>query len=165
MTTITPRFPQHLLHASDIDRLSYFVEDVIVDHPILEQCIESLDEKANRLLEKRLLLLLGGAGVGKSALMKKLVKRRLTRMAETIAKNAQLIPALYYEVEAPDQGSFLFASLYRGVLTEVNSALIERTLPIVERPAREKLVLSIGIEEAGRKIKDSALKWSPESRQ
>jgi len=34
----------------------------------------------------------------------------------------------------------------------------DRTLPVMERPAREKLILTIGIEEAGHKLKESALK-------
>ncbi|MBZ0099487.1 MAG: hypothetical protein K8F30_10400, partial [Taibaiella sp.] len=128
--TITPKYPSHLLQASDNLRLKYFVDDVIVDHPSLDQSMEALDELANPFLEKRLILLLGGSGVGKTALMKKLVKKRIARRAAAIAANQQVVPAVFYEVEAPDKGKFSFLSLYRGGLAEINAALIERTLPI-----------------------------------
>ncbi|MCZ7655037.1 MAG: hypothetical protein M5R42_13315 [Rhodocyclaceae bacterium] len=47
--------------------MKYFVDDVIVDHPSLDQSMEALDELANPFLEKRLILLLGGSGVGKNS--------------------------------------------------------------------------------------------------
>lgn len=156
--TITPKYPSHLLQASDNLRLKYFVDDVIVDHPSLDQSMEALDELANPFLEKRLILLLGGSGVGKTALMKKLVKKRIARRAAAIAANQQVVPAVFYEVEAPDKGKFSFLSLYRGGLAEINAALIERTLPITERQTRDRSMLTISVEHAGRRVDASALK-------
>lgn len=155
---ITPAFPAHLLHGSGQECLEYFVNEVIIDHEILSQSLSLLDEMANPLLEKRLILLLGGSGVGKSALMKKLVSRRNQRRAGAAATNPQIVPAVFYEVESPDKGQFAFSSLYRGVLGEINAALVERTLPVIERKVREKIIQTISIEHAGRRLDADALK-------
>lgn len=151
-------FPRHLLDSSDKDRMSYYVNEVIVDHPILTDSIASLDELANPLLDKRLILLVGGTGVGKSALMKKLVARRVSRMIKSIAENPQIVPAIHVEVEAPDIGKFMFSSLYRDALAQMNAALIERSLPLVERRTQGKLITTIAVEKSGHRLNPSALK-------
>lgn len=155
---LVPKFPHELLAKSDEERLAYFVNVVIVDHPSLDHGLSAVDEKSNPLLEKRLILLLGGSGVGKSALMRKLVEKRISRKAKEIEANQQLLPGIYYEIEAPDKGKFAFSSLYRGVLGVVNAALIERTLPITERQTRHKVMETLRIEHAGRKLDPDALK-------
>lgn len=154
----TPMFPSHLLNSSDKDRLSYYVNEVIVDHPILTDTLNTLDESANPFLEKRLILLVGGSGVGKTALMNRLVHRRVARMKKLIVENPQIVPAIFVEVEAPDDGKFLFSSLYREALTQMNAALIERTLPLVERRINERLITTIAIEKSGLRLNPSALK-------
>jgi hypothetical protein len=153
-----PIFPRHLLGSSDKDRMSYYVNEVIVDHPILTSTLDTLDELANPLLEKRLILLVGGTGVGKSALMKKLVARRISRMVKSISENPQIVPAIHVEVEAPDIGKFMFSSLYRDALAQMNAALIERSLPLVERRTNGKLITTIAIEKSGHRLNPSALK-------
>lgn len=153
-----PIFPIHLLHSCDKDRMTYYVNDVIVDHPILTDAIESIDEMANPLLEKRLILLVGGTGVGKSALMRKLVRRRLSRMKEVIVANPQIIPAIHVETEAPDIGKFAFSSLYRDALAQMNAALIDRTLPIIERRSQGKSICTIAVEISGHRLSPAALK-------
>ena len=80
-------FPKELLEASIDRRMEYFVKEVIVDHPILREKLNELDQQAYPLLEKPLILLVGGSGVGKTALMKKLVKRRLLRRASEMEVN------------------------------------------------------------------------------
>lgn len=151
-------FPRYLLDSSDKDRMSYYVNEVIVDHPILTDSLATLDELANPLLEKRLILLVGGTGVGKSALMKKIVRRRVTRMMKSIAENPQIVPSIHVEVEAPDIGKFIFTSLYRDALAQMNAALIERTLPLVERRTQDRFTTSVAVEKSGHRLNPSALK-------
>lgn len=151
-------FPRYLLDSSDKDRMSYYVNEVIVDHPILNDALVSLDEMANPLLEKRLILLVGSTGVGKSALMKKLVSQRLLRMTDAISVNPQIVPAIHVEVDAPDIGKFVFSSLYRDSLAQMNAALIDRTLPIVMRRAHDSLTNTIAVEKSGCRLSQAALK-------
>lgn len=155
---VVPQYPPEIRSGSDQQRLKYFVDDVIIDHQVLENAMARLDELANPLLEQRIIPLLGGSGVGKSALMKKLVKKRTARRSEEIAVNAQIVPAVFYEVEAPDKGEFAFSSLYRGFLGEIGAALVDRTLPVVEKTARDKSIRALAVEQAGRRIDADALK-------
>ena len=152
------KFPLELLEASDQERMEYFVTQVMVDHPMLDQTLSILEDRVNPLLEKRLVLLLGGAGVGKTALLKKIVDRRAASKANHIKENPQIVPSIYYEVEAPDKGKFAFSALYRGALVSMNSAQIDRTLPLVERKVREQAVQTLYIEHAERKASTYALK-------
>lgn len=155
---IESSYPKHLLTASDEDRLRYFKCDVIVDHPILEKIVSDLDEKANPLLERRLVLLVGGTGTGKSAALRKLVERRTQRKCAAMATNHQMIPAIYFEAEAPDKGQFLFSSLYSAGLRQMNAALVSRTIPLVDRPVGQKQRVTIGVEYAGKRLNSEALK-------
>lgn len=158
MTIIESKYPKHLLSASVDERLEYFVVEVIVDHPILNQVVNDLDEKANRLLERRLVLLVGGTGTGKSAALRRLKAKRLRDRADAIAANHQIVPAILLEVEAPDKGQFAFSSLYSSALREMHAALVHRTVPIVERQAGQRSVASIGVEFAGRRLDGNELK-------
>jgi hypothetical protein len=154
---ITAQFPQDLLQASIDRRMEYFVKEVIVDHPILHEKLDEADQQAYPLLEKPLILLLGGAGVGKTALLNKLVERRVSRRASEMVRNRQIVPAILVEVRAPDKGGFRFAPLYRDALAQMSAPLIEQTLPFVERVAREKLIRSIAVEQSRQRLSPDAL--------
>lgn len=156
--SVNALFPKHLLHSCNKDRMTYYVNEVIVDHPVLTDAIDSLDEMANPLLEKRLILLVGGTGVGKSALMRKLVHRRISRMRDVIVSNRQIVPAIQVEIEAPDIGKFAFSTLYREALVQMNAALIDLTLPIIERRSHDSLMYTIAVEKSGHRLNPSALK-------
>ena len=151
------RFPKELVQASTDQRMKYFAEEVIVEHPTLREKLDELDQQAYPLLEKPLILLVGGAGVGKTALMRKLVARRLLRRESEMAVNRQIIPAFLVEVRAPDTGGYRFSSLYRDALAQMNAPLVDQTLPIIERKAREKFILSIAVEQSKRRLSSEAL--------
>jgi len=155
--TDSTKFPEHLLQASIDARMAYFVNEVIVDHPVLREALDSLDEQAYPFLEQRVILLLGGSGVGKTALMRKLVMRRFLQRAEAMRTNRQLVPAFLVEVRAPNKGGFQFSSLYRDSLALMSAALIHRTLPIVVRSAHEKTMLSIAVEQASYRLNPDSL--------
>lgn len=151
------KVPEHLLQASIDERMAYFVDEVIVDHPVLREALDNLDELAYPFLDQRVILLLGGSGVGKTALLRKLVYRRHLRRAEAMHADRKLVPAFLVEVRAPDKGGFHFSSLYRDSLALMSAALIHKTLPIVLRPTHRKTMLSIAVEQAGRRISADAL--------
>lgn len=158
MTTIHPKYPKHLLTASDKDRLHYFVVEVIVGHPSLNRIVDEIDEKACSLLERRLLLLVGGTGTGKSAALRLLTSKRIAKNAAAIAADHQVVPAICFEIEAPHRGKFEFSSLYSAGLREMNAALVERTLPTLTRVAGKQSTESVAVESAGRRTDADGLK-------
>ncbi|MGZ3240162.1 MAG: AAA family ATPase [Burkholderiaceae bacterium] len=150
-----PKFP----HDASIEKkMEYYHRDVIVNHPMLDNALDHLDQRAYPLLDRRIILLIGGTGVGKSALMRRLCERRISNKFDVVSKNPQIVPAIYIEVQAPDKGKFEFSTLYRSALLQTNSALIDRTLPLVGRQSGMQTVSTIGVEHARRSVDELALK-------
>ncbi len=140
------RCPPEILGASAEQRLDYYKHTVKVDHPIMSDTVDALDQKANDALDRRLILLVGGTGVGKSTAMLKLVDRRNARRKNEIRLRPEIAPAIFVEAEAPDKGPFEFGTFYREGLVQLGSPLVDQTLPMVNRRAREHILLTLGIE-------------------
>lgn len=153
-----PMFPADLLTKSDDERLAYYKDEVIVDHPALTDTLDELDSKAHPSLDRRLILLVGGTGVGKSAVAKKLVARRLARRKEQMLLRPELVPAFFMELEPPDLGAFDFTTLYSEGLVAMRASLIDRTRPMVERKTREGTLLTLAIENAKRSTSKAGMK-------
>ena len=153
-----PMFPADLLTKSDDERLAYYKDEVIVDHPALTDTLEELDSKANPTLDRRLILLVGGTGLGKSAVAKKLVARRLARRKEQMLLRPEIVPAFLIELEPPDRGAFDFATLHGEGLVAMRATLIDRTRPVVERKTREGTLVTLAIENAKRTTSRGGLK-------
>jgi hypothetical protein len=151
-------FPPQLLTASKAEKLEYFDEQVIVDHPSLNQAMNACDEKANSVLDRSLNLLVGPTGVGKSAVLKRLVARRNLRRQGEIENRPEVVAAIFIEAEAPDRGAYEFSTLYRDGLVEMKAALIDRTVPLIDRKTRESTLLTLAIESSGRRVGRDGLK-------
>lgn len=152
------KFPPALLAASDKEKLDYFRNDVIVDHPTLTDALKRLDEAANPALDRRILLLVGGTGVGKTAVLRQLVAKRTARQSDQMLLRPELAPAIYVEIEPPDRGAFDFSSFYREGLVAMKASLIDRTVPVVERKTREGMLLTLATENARRNLGRDGLK-------
>jgi len=152
------KFPLQLLAASDEVRLDYFRNDVIVDHPTLTDALKRLDGAASPALDRRIHLLVGGTGVGKTAVLKKLVEKRIARQSAQMERRPELAPAIYVEIEPPDRGAFDFSSFYREGLVAMKASLIDRTVPVVERKTREGMLLTLATENARRNLGRDGLK-------
>lgn len=155
---LTPKFPSHLLAASVIERIHYFSEEVMVLHPKMEKTLAELDEYVSPFHQRRLVLLIGASGVGKTALQKKLVDLCRSHRLEDMKSNRNLVPAVQIETEAPDEGSFQFASIYRDSLSAMEAPLIDQTLSGMERIAGETKVFSPRVEKSGGAKGNLALK-------
>lgn len=119
--------PKHVFDLPVDARIAYFAKEVIADHPELNRALDELDWKACPMFDRRLILLVGPSGVGKTALLQMLVRRRINKSAEAIRKNRDQVPAFMVEVEAPNTGPFKFSTLYRDALREMQAALPELT--------------------------------------
>lgn len=157
MTSAQQLFPPHLLQASPKDRLDYF-KKVIVDHDTLSKVVDQLDDYALPALDRRLLVLVGGAGVGKSAALDLLTARRNARRAEWLRLHPHCSPAILLELEPPDRGAFDFNSLYWEALTSMNAMLVDRTLPTIERRAGRHSIETLDVEHVKRRLGSYGLK-------
>jgi hypothetical protein len=155
--TMKTQCPDHILSASIDEKMLYYYRDVIVDHPLQNAVLDRLDQGAYPLLDRRLMLLVGGTGAGKTAVLRQLCMRRLLNKADAVASNPQIIPAIKIEIRAPTKGKFDFSTLYVSALREMNSALIERTLPLVERRAGQHSIATIGVEYAYQGVQPQSL--------
>lgn len=153
-----PLFPAGMLAKSAAERLRYYKQEVIVDHPALTKTLDLLDGKANSTLDRRLILLVGGTGVGKTAVATKLVARRMARRKQQMILRPEIVPAFFIELEPPDRGAFDFATLYREGLLAMKASLIDRTKPMVERKTREGMLLTLAIENAKSSTSTGGLK-------
>lgn len=138
--------PPHILSSSIAEKLYYYKHEVIVNHRTLAKTIDLIDHKANATLDRRLIFLVGGTGVGKTAALKKVIERRINRRTHEISVQPEISPAIYIEAEAPDVGEFAFKSLYLDALVALKTPLINRTLPIIERAANDRHIMSLQIE-------------------
>ena len=143
-------FPPHLQTAAAEVRLAYFHEH-ISNHPLMESGEKTLEEATNGLLEQRLILLLGAAGVGKSELLKQFVRKRILYRSGEMMTDLQRVPGLVVELEAPVKGSFTLLPFYKEALARIGSVLPGKTLGSIDRLAGASVLRTLHIEAAGRK--------------
>ena len=156
--SISPMYPPEVLTRSPDEQLIYYSEEVVVIHPELTTTLDLLDSKANSTLDRRLILLVGGTGVGKTVAAKLLVKRRAARRVEEVRLRPELVPSIFIEAEPPDRGDFDFTTLYREGLAAMNAVLVERTMPVLERKTRDGTLVTLAIEGARKRIDGVGLK-------
>lgn len=149
--------PPEVLAGSMESRLAYF-RSVIVSHPNLDNALERLDAMSSSFLPQRLVLVVGAAGVGKTALLHKLVSTRLAARQVAMASDATCFPAFYYELEPPTSGAFTFLPFYRGALSLMNAVAIDKTIPFLDwsngqPPNVSSLLRPHAWNESGEKLK------------
>jgi AAA domain len=125
---------------------------------MLTSIVNELDLRACAALDRRLILLVGGTGVGKSAALFKLIERRIAQRSAEIALRPQIVPAIYLEAESPDKGAYDFGTFYYDGLVQLKAALVERTQPVVNRRTRQDFVTTLDVERSGRSAQPISLK-------
>lgn len=116
--TVVPSYPPELLSASLDDRLAYFMNKAVVDHPAMKAQLDQLLILTAHPTSRNLVLVIGPTGAGKSTLLKQLKTK---------------IDSIYLQLESPAKGAFNFQVLHRSALIEMNAPLVDRTRPIVYR--------------------------------
>lgn len=151
--------PSSILNASIDDKLHYYKHDVIVNHRSISETVDLIDHKANDTLDRRLIFLVGGTGVGKTAALMKAIERRNNRRKDEICNRPDIVPAICIEAEAPDKGEYSFDSLYLDGLVALKTPLAHRTLPLINRAANDRQLMTLAIERFRQiKSEEGALK-------
>ena len=123
-------FPAELLNASTECRLAYF-EQVIVAHPNFDELLADIFEKINPHSNRRIFLLVGATGTGKSALLRKLVEKAISEATNFGTASPEVVPAFAFRPEAPLRGVFKFEKLYEQALVCMNAPMIEASRDVL----------------------------------
>lgn len=153
---IVPRFPPDLLSKSLKDRMHYFVEEAVVDHPVLTENLDGLDIHTAFPTSRNLVLVVGGTGVGKSTLLRKL-RDRISNKVSDVARAAGQVGSVYVQLRTPKTGSFDFAVLHREILISLGAPLVGKTRPIVQRAAGDVYVPTLLVERDIAALRGQAL--------
>ncbi|WP_108671563.1 TniB family NTP-binding protein [Peribacillus acanthi] len=124
-------FPKEILFQSVDDRINYFKKKSVA-HPTLVNSYNDLMDKIE-VADKKVLLVYGPSGVGKSTLFKKVRNEYLRRYDEEMKKDLGLIPILAVEAFANEDGKFDWINFYSESLDELGDILIDqKRLPLNE---------------------------------
>jgi hypothetical protein len=96
--------------------------------------LDDADARTAFPTSRNLVLLIGGTGVGKSTLLRKLRDRINSKISDN-ARAAGQVGCVYTELRAPRKGSFDFSVLHRDLLIGLGAPLVANTRPIVHRAA------------------------------
>lgn len=134
---------------SDAQLLKYY-DDIIVDHPALRAAREQLERRSYPLLDGRLILFVGGSGVGKTATLRTLVRSICKNKNNHLEEKQETLPAFYLELEPPDSGTYKFKDLYRDSLLEMQAPLVDHTVAKIDRSAENKIIKTLHVESRKR---------------
>lgn len=122
-------FPLDLLSATDEQRLHYFISEAVVEHPLLTQHLQVLETLTFYPTPRNLVLVIGGTGVGKTRLLKRLHQRVRAALNEA-QRNAGHVGAVYEELRSPSKGTFDFSTVHRAILRDMGVPLVDKTRPL-----------------------------------
>lgn len=149
--TFKALFPPDLLKASDEARLDYF-EQVVVDHPNFNDLLSEIFGLISRHSNRRIFLLVGATGTGKSALMRKLVERVIAEAMKAGLVGPEIVPAFSFRPIAPRQGIFKFETLYEQALYCMKAPLVDASRDVLAIPlSPRETVRRLLLESTARK--------------
>jgi len=152
-------FPGHLFTAPGKDRLDYFRRpDLIVDHPNLRDTTARVRSASDPGLDQNMVFLIGPTGVGKTALLRLVVRKLIEESASRMIEDRTLLPAFLVEADGPEQRQFDWKEFYISALLELQAPLVGNTLPIVERKAGDVTIHTIAPDASGRTPSTGALR-------
>lgn len=144
-------FPASLRNASAEEQIHYF-KSVRIHHKAREHNLELLNEHSFGSLDQRIILLVGGAGVGKTDLLHELVRQRLKMRESEMLIDPHRLSAFYYEFSQPDRGSFEFTPYFQESLELMSCGLAHMTLEMRTRIASGRAINSLDVERRGRPL-------------
>lgn len=146
----SPIFPTELLSASVSDRLAYFSERFLIEHPVLASCQSDIKRVLFKNKQYQIINVFGPTGVGKSELAKNVEKMAFEITAKSCSNVDYVgLPAVYIEVPLKGSAVFDWKDFYREILKAMN-APPERLCRSVKIP--ENLACGRGYSQESRKL-------------
>lgn len=124
--------PHHVL--SNQEKLDLFRNCTVV-HPHLKKAYEEFRDAVNNPGGASVIFLFGPTGVGKTTLLRQIMKVMLSEKTARLERDPNYLPVATAEARAPESGSFDWKVYYQSVLTSLTE-LPASDYPI---PSRSKL--------------------------
>jgi DNA transposition AAA+ family ATPase len=140
------RFPEELLSDTPDAKKNYF-QNYYVLHPKLKDATDMLINAIKNSAGFSIILLIGPTGVGKTTLIKKVIKQITNEAREDMNKDKSLIPIVCVEATSPDSGEFNWKDFFKRCLEALEEPLIDNKIDY------DKLV---NRAYAGHKLKSNA---------
>ncbi|MBP2660408.1 MAG: ATPase [Firmicutes bacterium] len=118
-------FPEQLLNSSKRESLSYFNNEVRIQHRIIKMVLDKVMEKINCPGDKNMIFIIGPTGVGKTMLCKKIVHEVNLLYEDLLETNFNVIPVICLAASAASKGNFSFKQLYKSILEAAQEPLID----------------------------------------
>ncbi len=120
---IASKFPRKLLSDTVEEREAYF-HNVLVEHDLFDAVVKEVLNRLTPYSNRRIFLLIGPTGVGKSAVCRTLLEK-LNKNNGTLPGGIPQISAIAFSPEPPEKGDFRFESLYESGLSTMDVPLPE----------------------------------------
>ena len=127
---------QTKLSLAATDGLTQFKE-FKVNHPLLEKCFYELVEAIRESPPGTLVFLLGPSGVGKTTILKKLMKVVTANLQTELQSDYERIPIVHILLQAPTAGAFDWKDYFTRSLMSLEEPLANRKID-VEAPLSSK---------------------------
>jgi hypothetical protein len=136
-------FPRELLQQPIAERIAYF-ENYVMPHPQLSEVARELVHAIHQPAGASLILVYGPTGVGKSTLLRKIIKDLIEAALPLMEIDKGYIPVASIEAMAPEYSNFDWKDLYVRALTALQEPMIEQKLKRTD----SKLKLRHALESA-----------------
>ncbi len=122
-------FPRELLEQPTKVRLDYFKNpDITVMHQSLVTAYNQVHRAIYEPAGASILMVIGPSGVGKSTLLRLLLKKILEESLEQMTTAASWLPIVSVLAPAPGRGTFRWKNFYRIILTAVDEPGIDHKI-------------------------------------
>lgn len=102
--------------------------EIISGHPIFNAAYKKLRKKIKHAVSGNILFLFGPTGVGKSTLLKQLIRDILKESSHLTSVDTSLLPIVRIEVDYPSSRQFSWPEFYRNGLIAIQEPLIDKKL-------------------------------------
>jgi hypothetical protein len=128
-TSVEPGFPRELLSQPIAARYAYF-EKKLIAHPLLKVAYDKLLSTIYQPAGASLIWAIGPTGVGKTTLLRKIVKQLIEDAMKDMERNPGYLPVANIGLQdvSTERGSFDWKDFFKCFLQALNEPLIERKI-------------------------------------
>jgi len=155
-------FPRYLLKRSPAERKAYFHE-YWVGHSRITEVADEVQRLIREPADAEIIYVIGPTGVGKSTVMRYVLKKLYEEAMPELERNPGKIPAAFIELDNPDTGSYEWKDHYINTLIALDEVLIDKKIYLLEPgiskdEQKARVKKEVGGRSALRRAAQNALK-------